>query len=128
MSSDGSWVMATGLLVAMVAVSAGVDSRGVANTVGGYGPLVSLLGLLAGVNLISLGVWMTNGPLADSSPTASPSKAPLTACVRRNPAVVGIVLSSSAVAAGQAICLGLLTLLLIGISLTTLGVLGASAP
>jgi len=91
-----SRVTATGLALTMIAVSAGVSSAGT---------LVLLLifaGVLAGARLIFVGVRV-----ADDDPTAPIGRPGVLAagvvhCLRRNLALVGLLLASSAAASATA--------------------------
>uniref|UniRef100_A0A0A9B767 Uncharacterized protein n=1 Tax=Arundo donax TaxID=35708 RepID=A0A0A9B767_ARUDO len=119
MSTRGSSVMATGFAILLLALSTAIGSSG-------FGLLVSLVGVLAGANLIAVGVH-------DPAPIAAAVFAgvgALTALLRRNLAAAGLIMASSAVTAiageaGPALCFAMFALLLLGISLVTTGFLGA---
>jgi len=123
MAAPGSWATATGLVLTLIAVSAGVSSAG------GFALLLSFAGVLAGASLIAIGVRM-----ADDDPTAPigrPGVLPagvrvraLVHCLRRNLALVGLLLASSAASAAAAdreaapvLCFCAFALLLLGLSL-----------
>ncbi|RLN04919.1 hypothetical protein C2845_PM13G05760 [Panicum miliaceum] len=118
--------MATGLIVVLLAVSAGVNFSG-----GGFGLLLSFAGVLAGANNIAAGVAMADdpAPAPPVGPAAFAGARALAAFLRRHLAVVGLAMASSAVTAvageaGPVLCFGMLALLLLALSLTTVGVLG----
>jgi hypothetical protein len=123
MAAPGSRATATGLALTLIAVGAGV------NTDGGFALLLSFAGVLAGASLIFLGVRMAN-----DDPTASTGRPEVLAaglrCLRRNLALVGLLLASSAVSATAAdreaapvLCFCAFLLLLLGIFLFNVGVL-----
>ena len=55
MSSRGRSVVTTGLTTILLAASSGVSSGG------GYGLFLCLVGLLTGVDLMAVGIWMAVG-------------------------------------------------------------------
>ncbi|CAO2187229.1 unnamed protein product [Urochloa humidicola] len=126
MTRQSKRVIATGLTIVFVTASLGVSSAS-----GGYGLLLCFLGLVTGVNLVAVGVWMADNP----SPTILTSLLgirALTTFLRCNLAVIGIVAASSAVTAvaGEAspvLCGGFFALLLLGVYLITAGVLALRA-
>uniref|UniRef100_A0A0E0LRY6 Uncharacterized protein n=1 Tax=Oryza punctata TaxID=4537 RepID=A0A0E0LRY6_ORYPU len=121
----GGKIIATGCAIAFFAVGAGISF-------GSHGLVLILLGVLAGVTLVAVGVWTT-----DCSPAAFSCSATLhgisllvAMALRRNIAVVGLVMASSAItaAAGEAspaLYFSLLATLLVGVSLIAAGVLGS---
>jgi hypothetical protein len=119
MSSRGRSVVTTGLTIVLLAASQGVSSGG------GYGLLLCLLGLLAGVDLMAVGIWMAD----NTSATAVPAIGVLACFLRRNLTLIGLITASSAVTAvagetSPALCIGFFVLLLLGLSMTISGVLG----
>ncbi|XP_062192467.1 uncharacterized protein LOC133895962 [Phragmites australis] len=122
MSSPGSRAMTTGLMVVLLAVSASITSGG------GDRLHLNLLGVLTGVNLIVIGVRMTDHPMAFVTIT-SPNIVALAAFSHRNLDIVGFIMVSSAITAvagvvSPALCFGLFALLLLGISLINIGIFG----
>ncbi|XP_062192863.1 uncharacterized protein LOC133896300 [Phragmites australis] len=118
MSSPKSGAMTAGLMLVLLAINAGITYGG------GYLLHLSLLGVLAGVNLIVIGVWMTDNPMAFAAITF-PDIGALAAFPRRNLAIIGLIMVSSAItatagAASPALCFGLFALFLLGISLINL--------
>ncbi|XP_066325887.1 uncharacterized protein [Miscanthus floridulus] len=124
---------ATGLALTLIAVGVGVSSTG------GFALLLSFGGVLAGASLIAIGVRM-----ADDDPTAPIGRfgvlpagvrvRALVHCLRRNLALVGLLLASSAATATAAAAAAdrevapvlyfcAFALLLLGISLLNIGVL-----
>ncbi|CAO2205977.1 unnamed protein product [Urochloa humidicola] len=124
MSPQSKPVIATGLVMALLSASLGVNSGSF-----GFGLLLCFLGLLTGVNLMAVGVWMAGNPSA-TIPASPPGIRALATFPHRNLAVVGLMAASSAVAAvaGEAspvLCGGFFALLLLGVSLITIGVLAS---
>jgi hypothetical protein len=110
-----SRVTAIGLAVMLLGVSAGVGS--------------SEPGFLLGANTIAAGVRrMGEDPTTPSSPAAPARLGGLTAFLRRNLAVVGITLSSTAITAvsggeaGPVLCFAMFTLFLLGLCFIYMGV------
>ena len=91
MAAPGSWATATGLVLTLIAVSAGVSSAG------GFALLLSFAGVLAGASLIFVGVRVADDPTA---PAGLPGVG--VRCLRRNLALVGLLLASSAAASATA--------------------------
>ncbi|CAD6273280.1 unnamed protein product [Miscanthus lutarioriparius] len=127
MAAPGSGLTATGLAVTVIAVSVGVSSTG-----GFFLPL-SFAGVLAGASLIFVGVRV-----ADDDPTAPIGRPGVLAagvvhCLRRNIALVGLLLASSAAASATAatadreaapvLCFCAFAVMLLGLSLLNTGVL-----
>lgn len=112
-----------GLVVLLFVVSGSVQKLGGDNSVGSYSPLVGLIGVITGANLIFLGVKMT-GSSASVSLHAMASLA--TTCLRRNLTMVGLFTVSFAlmvhVIVGPAI--GLFLIFLLGVTMITVGVHG----
>ncbi|TVU43070.1 hypothetical protein EJB05_09506, partial [Eragrostis curvula] len=121
----GSRMTAAGFAVMLLAVSAGVGP-------GEYAVLLGLVGVLVGANLIVLGVRRT----ADEEPTTPVGVAAFAGVgalaasfLRRNLVGAGLILSSSAVTAvaGEAspeLRCSMFALLLLGMSLITIGIRG----
>ncbi|KAG2577170.1 hypothetical protein PVAP13_6NG085500, partial [Panicum virgatum] len=120
----GGKATATGRIVLLLAVSAGINFSGGGG--GGFGLLLSFAGVLAGANIIAGGVRMADDPAPPTGPAVfAGARAP----ARRKLAVLGMILASSAAmaVAGEArpaLCFGTLALLLLALSLTTIEVLG----
>ncbi|CAD6266004.1 unnamed protein product [Miscanthus lutarioriparius] len=123
MAAPGSWATATGLVLTLIAVSAGVSSAG------GFALLLSFAGVLAGASLIFVGVRVADDPTA---PAGLPGVG--VRCLRRNLALAGHLLASSAASAtvvaaaadretAPVLCFCAFALLLIGLSLLNIGVL-----
>lgn len=112
-----------GFLMLLFVVGGSVQKLGGDNSLGSNAPLVGLIGVIAGANLIFLGVKMT-GSSASVSFRSMASLA--TTCLRRNLTMVGLFAVSSAfmvhVVAGPAI--GLFMIFLLGVTMITLGVHG----
>ncbi|CAL5008026.1 unnamed protein product [Urochloa decumbens] len=126
MSPQSQSVIATGLVVLLVSASLGLNFGSF-----GFGLLLCFMGLLTGVNLMAVGVWMADNTSANI-PASPPGIHALTTFPRRNLAVVGIMAASSAVTAvaGEAspvLCGAFFALLLLGVSLITIGVLALRA-
>jgi hypothetical protein len=127
MATRGSSATAAGLALTMIAVGAGVSSGG------SLVLLLSFAGVLAGASFIFVGVRM----VADdpTAPTGRPvvlaagvRLRALVHCLRRNLALVGLLLASAAATAtadretGPVLCFSAFVLLLIGLSLLNVGV------
>ena len=116
--------MATGFIVALFAASVGIISGGT------FGSLLSLAGVLAGASIIAAGVVMADDDRATpAGPAAVDGARALAAFLRRHLAVVGLAMASAAVTAvsgeaGPALCFGMFALLLLALSLITIGVPG----
>ncbi|CAL4997108.1 unnamed protein product [Urochloa decumbens] len=124
MSTRGTRAMATGLIITLLAVSAGISFGS------GFGLLLSFVGVLAGVNVIAGGVRLADDPAAPIGPAVFAGARALTAFMRRRLAFVGLVTVSSAFTAvagetGPMLCFSMFVLLLVGVSLINIGVLGA---
>jgi hypothetical protein len=120
-SNPSSRVTAIGLAVMLLGVSAAVGS-------GELGLLLGLVGVLVGANTIAAGVRrMGEDP---TTPTYPAVLGALTAFLPRNLAVVGVMLSSTAVTAvsageaGPVFCFAMFTLFLLGLCFMNIQVLG----
>nr|TKW08652.1 hypothetical protein SEVIR_6G038000v2 [Setaria viridis] len=112
--------MFAGLAILLFSVSAGFNSGA-----GGFGLLLCFAGVLAGANIIAVGI------LAPVVPAVLAEARALAEFLGRNLAVVGLVMASCAVTAisgeaGQVLCFGMFALLLLGLSLISVGILGLS--
>jgi hypothetical protein len=119
-----SRVTAIGLAVMVLGVSAGVGS-------GELGLLLGLVGVLAGANTIAAGVLKgAEDPTTPTCPAAPAGLGALTAFLPRNLAVVGIMLSSTAVTAvsggeaGPVFCFAMLALFSLGLCFINMRVVG----
>ena len=120
MSNPGSRAMSIGFTVMLLSVSAGIMIHSGA---GGFGLLLlCFTGVLAGANLVAVGVSMTDVPAAFGGARA------LGAFVIRwnTAAAVGLVMASCAVTvvSGETepvLCIAMFTLLLLGVSLINVG-------
>jgi hypothetical protein len=115
--------MAIGLAIMLLSVSAGIHSDA-----GAFGLLLSFTGVLAGANLITIGVRMADGHVPNVPVVFDGARA-LAALMRRNTAVVGLIMASCAVTvvSGEAepvLCFAMLALLLLAVSLISMGVRG----
>jgi hypothetical protein len=117
-----SRVTTIGLAIMLLGISAGVGS-------GELGLLLGLVGVLVSANTIAAGVRrMGEDPATPSSPAAPACLGALTAFLRRNLAVVGIMLSSAAVTAvsggeaGPVLCFAMFALFLLGLCFIYMGV------
>jgi hypothetical protein len=113
-----SRVTAIGLAVMLLGVSAGE-----------LGLLLGLVGVLIGTNTIAAAGVLRGGeePTTPDGPAAPARLGALTAFLRRNLAVVGIILSSAAVSAGEAgpvLSFAMFALLLLGLCFISIQVLG----
>ena len=126
MTTPGRMARATGLTIMLISASIGMNS----GAGGVVGLILSFMGILAGANLIAVGVRMANDPAARMGPAVFAGASALAAFLRRHLPVVGLVIASCAVAAvsggeaGPVLCFGMSALLLLGLSLTTIGILG----
>jgi hypothetical protein len=114
--------VSSGFTVMLLSVSAGIYF----NT-GSFG-LLSFMGILAGANLVTVGVRMTDGPAPTVLAVFGGARV-LAAFVRRNTAAVGLVVASCAIAvvSGEAepvLCFAMFALLLLAVSLINVGVRG----
>ncbi|XP_066350754.1 uncharacterized protein [Miscanthus floridulus] len=125
MATRGSGLTATGLALTLIAFGAGVGSAGT---------LVSLLnfaGVLAGASFIFVGVRVADdatAPIGRPGLLSAGVRA-LVRCLRRNLALVGLLLASSAASAAAVnsatalvLCFCAFALMLLGISLLNIGV------
>jgi hypothetical protein len=116
--------MTIGLTVMLISVSAGMHFG-----VGGFGLLLCFLGVLVSTSLVAAGVSMSDGP-SPIVPVVFAGARSLAAFVRRNTAAVGLVMASCAVTmlvSGEAhpmLCFATFTLLLVGVSLISIGARG----
>ena len=114
--------MATGFIVTLFAVSIGIGF-------GGYGLVLTLLGIHTGGAFFTVGVKMSDDPTAICTTTFH-GVFLLAERLRRNLAVVGLVVASTANTAitgesSPGICFDLFAALLVGIALIIAGVLDA---
>ncbi|RCV29783.1 hypothetical protein SETIT_6G040600v2 [Setaria italica] len=120
MTTPGTTAMFAGLAILLFSVSAGFNSGA-----DGFGLLLCFAGVLAGANIVAVGI------LAPVVPAVLAAARALAEFIRRNLAVVGLVMASCAVTAisgeaGQVLCFGMFALLLLGLSLISVGILGLS--
>ncbi|RCV29799.1 hypothetical protein SETIT_6G042100v2 [Setaria italica] len=120
MTTPGTTAMFAGLAILLFSVSAGFNSGA-----GGFGLLLCFAGVLAGANIVAVGI------LAPVVPAVLAEARALAEFLGRNLAVVGLVMASCAVTAvsgeaGQVLCFGMFALLLLGLSLISVGILGLS--
>lgn len=103
----------TGFAIILLAVSSGE-----------LGLLLGFLGVLVGANLIINGVHRMGK--APQTPTTPAELAGVGVFLRRNLAIVGMILASSAVAGevGLVLCFCMSALFLLGIYLINIGILG----
>jgi len=121
MAAPGSRATATGLALTLIAVSVGVVSSS------GFALLLSFVGVLAGASLIFVGVRIADDPTA---PAGHPGLlAAGLRFLRRNLALVGLLLASSAASATAAdreaapvLCFCAFAVMLLGLSLLNTGV------
>ena len=124
MTTPGSMARATGLTIMLISASIGMNS-------GSVGLILSFMGFLAGANLLSVGVRMAGDP-APAAPVVQAVFAgarALAGFLRRHLTVAGFFIASCAVAvvsgdAGPVLCFGMSALLLLGLSLISVGILG----
>ncbi|RCV29795.1 hypothetical protein SETIT_6G041800v2 [Setaria italica] len=126
LTRGSSRAMYTGLIILLLAVGAGINFG---DCDGLSGPLLSFLGVVAGANVIAAGVRTADDPAAPIGP-APVAFAGARAFMRRNLAVVGLVMVSSASTAvagetGPAFSFMMFVLLVFGVSLINIGVHGA---
>ncbi|CAD6266007.1 unnamed protein product [Miscanthus lutarioriparius] len=126
MATRGSGLMATGLALTLIAFGAGVGSAGTLVL------LLNFAGVLAGASFIFVGVRVADDPTAPIGRPGllSAGVRAVVHCLRRNLALVGLLLASSAVSAAAAdreaatvLCFCAFALMLLGISLLNIGVL-----
>ena len=118
---------ATGLALTLIAFGAGVGSAGTLVL------LLNFAGVLAGASFIFVGVRVADDPMAPIGRPGllSAGVRALLHCLRRNLALVGLLMASSAVSAAAAadreaapvLCFCAFALMLLGISLLNIGVL-----
>ncbi|CAO2205955.1 unnamed protein product [Urochloa humidicola] len=118
--------IAAGFAVLSLGVSAGV------NMISGsaFGLLLSFAGVLAGVNAIAYGFWIARDAAPVGRPAVFAGAGALPAFLRRELAVVGLLVASSAVAAvagetGARVSFVMFLLLLLGVAQINAGVHGA---
>jgi hypothetical protein len=120
MSTPGSRATAAGLTVMLLSVSAGMHFDG-------FGLLLSFVGILIGTSLVAAGVRMGDIPAPNLIvPVVLGGARALAAFVRRNAAVVGLVMASCAVTAvsgeeDPVLCSAMFALLLLGLTLVNIG-------
>jgi hypothetical protein len=108
----------------LISVSAGMHLGA-----SGFGLLLCFLGFLVGASLVAAGVCMADGPTPIVLVVFAGARA-LAAFMRRNTAVVGLVMTSCAVTmlvSGEAhpvLCFATFALLLFGVSLISIGARG----
>ncbi|CAD6246914.1 unnamed protein product [Miscanthus lutarioriparius] len=123
MSTPGSRVMTIGLIVMLLSVSTGMHF-------GGFGLLLCFVGVVVGANLVVAGVGTADRPAPNPIvPVVFSGARSLAAFVCRNTATVGLALASCAVTmvsgeAHLALCFATFALLLLGVSLTSIGARG----
>ncbi|CAD6266010.1 unnamed protein product [Miscanthus lutarioriparius] len=127
MATRGSGLTATGLALTLIAFGAGVGSAGTLVL------LLNFAGVLAGASFIFVGVRVADDPTAPIGRPGllSAGVRALLHCLRRNLALVGLLMASSAVSAAAAadreaapvLCFCAFALMLLGISLLNIGVL-----
>ncbi|RCV29794.1 hypothetical protein SETIT_6G041700v2 [Setaria italica] len=126
MSTRGSSrAMYTGLIILLLAVGAGINF----GDCDGLSGLLSFVGVVAGANMIAAVVRTADDPAAPIGP-APAVFAGARAFMRRNLAVVGLVMVSSASTAvvgetGPAFSFMMFVLLVFGVSMINIGVHGA---
>ena len=127
MTTPGSMARATGLTIMLISASVGINS----GAGGGFVLILSFMGVLAGASLIAVGVRMADGPApaAPVVPAVFAGSRALAAFPRRHLTVVGLVMASCAVAAvsgdaGPVLGFAMSALLLLGLSLISIGILG----
>ena len=116
---------ATGLALTLIAFGAGVGSAGTLVL------LLNFAGVLAGASFIFVGVRVADDPMAPIGRPGllSAGVRALLHCLRRNLALVGLLMASSAVSAAAdreaapVLCFCAFALMLLGISLLNIGVL-----
>ena len=127
MTIPGSMARAAGLAIMLISASVGINF----GAGGGFGLILSFTGVLAGANLVAVGVRMASDPepAAPVVPAVFTGARALSYFLRCHLTAAGLVMASCAVAAvsGQAspvLCLGMSALLLLGLSLISIGILG----
>ncbi|RCV29790.1 hypothetical protein SETIT_6G041300v2 [Setaria italica] len=120
--------MVAGLAILLFSVSAGFHPGAGA---GAFGLLLCFAGVLAGANIVAVGIRMSDADPALVVPAVLAEARALADFLGRNLAVVGLVVASCAVTAvsseaGQLLCFGMFALLLLGLSLIGVGILGLS--
>ncbi|CAD6246904.1 unnamed protein product [Miscanthus lutarioriparius] len=121
--------MAIGFTVMLLSVSVGIHS-GAGGGAGAFGLLLSFTGVLAGANLVTVGVRMADHRVPTVLVVFEFDGArALAALMRRNIAVVGLVMASCAFTAvsgeaGPMFCFAMLALLLLAVSLINIGARG----
>jgi hypothetical protein len=123
MSTPGSRAMSIGFTVMLLSISAGIHFGA-----DGFSLLLSFMGVLAGTNLVTLGIRMADHPASTFPAVFGGARAP-TAFVRSNTAAMGLVMASCAitVVSGESdpmLCFGMLAVLLLGVSLINIGARG----
>ena len=111
--------MSIGFIVMPLSISVGIHFGA-----DGFG-LLSFMGVLAGTNLVTVGIRMADHPAPTFPAVFGGARAP-TAFVRRNTAAMGLIMTSCAVTmvSGELdpmLCLGMLAVLLLGVSLINIG-------
>ena len=127
MTTPGSMAKDAGLTIMLISASVGISS----SAAGGFGLILSFTGVLAGANLIAIGVRMAGGlgPAAPVVQAVFACARALAGFLRRHLTVAGFFIASCAVAvvsgdAGPVLCFGMSALLLLGLSLISVGILG----
>ena len=127
MTTPGSMARATGLTIMLISASVGINS----GAGGGFVLILSFMGFLAGANLLAAGVRMAGdpAPAAPVVPAVFAGARALAYFLRRHLTVAGFFMASCAVAAvsggaGPVLCFGMSALLLVGLSLISVGILG----
>ena len=126
-STPRSMARAPRLAIMLISSSVGINF----GAGGGFGLILSFTGVLAGANLIAIGVRMAGGlgPAAPVVQAVFAGARALAAFPRRHLTVVGLVMASCAVAAvsgdaGPVLGFAMSALLLLGLSLISIGILG----
>ena len=121
-----SMARVTGLTIMLISASVGINFG-----VGGVGLILSFMSVLVGANLVAFGVRMAAdpAPAAPVVPAVFAGARALAAFPRRNLTAVWLFMASCAVAAvsggaGPVLCFGMSALLLVGLSLISVGILG----
>jgi len=129
MTTPGSMARAAGLTIMLISASVGINSGGGGG--GGFGLILSFMGVLAGANLVAVGIRMASDPTpaAPVVPEVFAGARALAYFLRRHLTVAGFFMASCAVAAvsggaGPVLCFGMSALLLVGLSLISVGILG----
>jgi hypothetical protein len=123
MSTPESRAMTIGFIVMLLSVSAGMHFGA-----GGFGLLLCFLGVLVDASLVAAGVSLADGSTPIVLVVFASARA-ITAFVRRNTAVVGLVMASCAVTtvsseADPMLYFGMFALLLLGLTLINIGARG----